>query len=342
MIFPSSVIMEVSALCNVSCLGCAFHGPFSFVKRPLGNMKREIWESVIKEISSWNRDVSIILHGGGEPLLNPDLKEIVQTACSCSGIKEVGFLTNGMLLDESWSSFITDLKLDWVAFSIDGVSPETHDSIRKKSNLLKVESNLDILLEMKKKKNSLLPHVKLNMVTYDEIAGQKDAFIKKWIDKVDAVMISNYRNPPESKRWGGTPEKRKPCPLLWNQAVVAWDGRIGLCCEDFNIDYSPGVIDYSSGIIDSSPDFIDYSQSRTGESMKGQTLLELWNNSAIEKVRALHTNGEYDLHLMCRSCDSWAEECSWESIECEKGYNAMKSISQTVYSRDKACLASTV
>jgi pyruvate-formate lyase-activating enzyme len=303
---PSSIILETSALCNVSCLGCALHGPHGLAKRPFGNMKREIWEPVIKEIGSWDKKVSVSAHGGGEPLLNKDLKEILLYAKSFPNI-DIGFLTNGMLLDESWTDFIIDMRLDWVALSIDGVLPETHDIIRKNSDLLKVEKNLNTLLEAKKKKKSISPHVKLNMVAYDEIIDQKETFVEKWINKVDAVMISHYRNPPESKRWPDVPLERKPCPLLWTQAVIAWDGSIGLCCEDFNMDHSPG---------------------RLGNDAK---LLELWNGPEFTKVRTLHQQGLFEDHPMCRECDTWAEDHVSESVNEKHGYKIQHTPSQNVF-----------
>ena len=307
MIIPDNVLLETSALCNLSCLGCALHGPESFVQRPFGNMKKEVWETVLKEIGSWDKKVEVMAHGGGEPLLNPKLKEIITFAKSFSNIK-IGFLTNGMLLDESWAEFLIDINLDWIALSIDGVVSETHDAIRKNSNLLKVEKNLNRFLEIKKSKGVVFPDVKLNMVAYNQIINQQDDFIQKWINKVDSVMISCYRNPPSSKRWPGVHGKRKKCKLLWSQAVVAWDGRLGLCCEDFNMDFSAGKIG------------------------NGKGLLELWNNSNFSELRKLHSKGLYNQHPMCKSCDTWAEDyVRKKSIDKKNGYLIMKSPSQTVY-----------
>ncbi len=307
MYIPSNIILEVSALCNVSCLGCALHGPRGFVTRPFGNMKKEIWEPVIREIGSWDQRVSLTTHGGGEPLMSPDLREILKFAKSFPNIN-VGFLTNGMLMDKSWAEFLIGIGLDWIAFSIDGVIPDTHDKIRKNSNLVQVEKNVETLLSLKNERNCPIPEVKLNMVAYDDIIDQKDAFIAKWIDRVNAVMVSCYRNPPESKRWPGVPKERKPCKLLWSQAVVAWDGRIGLCCEDFNIDHSPGSVGENS------------------------SLLELWNGPEFTKIREFHTKGLFDAHPMCSQCDTWAEEYSREVFfDDEKGCHVIKSPAQIIY-----------
>lgn len=303
---PSSVVLEVSALCNISCKGCALHGPQGFVTRPFGNMKKSVWAPVIKEMGSWHRKVAVVAHGGGEPLLNPEFKDLIGLAKTFPNLN-IGFLTNGMRLDEAWVDFIMDVGLDWIAFSLDGVDPKTHDAIRKKSSLVKVEANLHRLLAARSKAGTELPKIKLNMVAYDEIKDQADDFVDKWVRKVDGVMVSHYRNPPQSKRWPNVPLERKPCKLLWNQAIVAWDGRLGLCCEDFNIDHSPGCIG------------------------NGTSLAEIWRGALFERVRALHRQSLYEDHPLCRDCDSWAEDYARKNQTHPKGYNMVVSPSQTEF-----------
>ena len=72
---------------------------------------------------------------------------------------------------------------------------------------------------------------------------QKDTFIKKWIDQVETVMISNYRNPPQSKRWSNIPDKREECNFLWSQAIISRDGRLGLFCKDHNNEKKESIVD---------------------------------------------------------------------------------------------------
>ncbi len=127
---PSQVILEVTSACNLCCKGCAIHGPQHYVTRPMGTMEEKVWRTAIADIGSWGREVNLTTHGGGEPLLHPRLKEILTFAISFPRL-EIGFLTNGMLLDQDWSEFLVSLGLDWISFSIDGVFPETHRIVRK-------------------------------------------------------------------------------------------------------------------------------------------------------------------------------------------------------------------
>ncbi|MBN2232446.1 MAG: radical SAM protein [Deltaproteobacteria bacterium] len=308
---PASVILEVTARCNLACLGCALHGPQRCVDRPTGDMTREVWAPVIAELGAAGHPVALTTHGGGEPLLHPELRDILRHARSFANL-EVGFLTNGMLLDASWSEFLVDLGLPWIAVSIDGVDPENHRRLRRGSDLVRIEDNLETLLEIRRRRGDGLPAVRLNMVAYDEIADQRDAYLARWLDRVDVVMVSHYRNPPTSKRWPGvTGHDRKPCGLPWWQAVVAWDGRLALCCEDFNVDHPVGTV--GAG---------------------GATLADCWNGPELTRVRALHRAGRWDEPPLCRECDTWAEEyLAVTADDAEIGCRVTRSPAQTAYVR---------
>jgi pyruvate-formate lyase-activating enzyme len=314
---PASVILEVTARCNLSCLGCALHGPHRCVDRPTGDMAREVWAPVITELGEAGRPVALTTHGGGEPLLHPELRDILRHARSFANL-EVGFLTNGMLLDESWSEFLVDIGLHWIAVSIDGVDAEAHRRLRRGSDLAQIEGNLKTLLAVRRRRGRARPAVRLNMVAYDEIADQREAYLARWLELVDVVMISHYRNPPASKRWPGVAGiERRPCGLPWWQAVVAWDGRLALCCEDFNVDQPVG---------------------RVGTGLA--TLAECWHGPELTRVRELHRGGRWDELPLCRDCDTWAEEYLAVTMDDPvTGCRVTRSPAQTAYVRLGRALA---
>ena len=303
--FPAHLVLEVTSRCNLRCKGCAFHGAQAFVTRPMGHMSEEHWRTTIGEAGAWGHEVHLAVNGGGEPLLHPQLKDIVTFALTFPSLR-VGFLTNGMLLDGDWAEFLVDCGMDWIAFSIDGISPDTHSLVRKSSDLRIVEKNLTELLKEKERAGVDKPAISLNMVAYDEVRDQTEAFIERWLSRVDHVMISHYRSPPSSKHWPGVPDERQPCSFLWSQMVIAWDGRLGLCCEDFNMDYSIG---------------------RVGD----KPLLELWNGEGMSRVRKMHEQGRYRDHPMCRTCDTWADSMTRETRDEENRRTVLSRASQTVY-----------
>ncbi|MCD6305344.1 MAG: radical SAM protein [Deltaproteobacteria bacterium] len=303
---PDHVVLEVTSRCNLRCKGCAFHGPEAFVSRPTGTMPETTWRKAIKEIGEWGHPLTLAANGGGEPLLHPHFREILLYARLFPQLR-LGFLTNGMLMDAEWADFLVDIGVDWVAVSIDGISPYTHRQVRPGSDLDLIEENLIRLLDRKARTRNGRPDILLNMVLYDEVADQKEAFLKKWIQRVDRVMISYYRNPPSSKRWPFTPSGRRPCSLLWSQMVIAWDGRLALCCEDFNLDYPLGSVQ------DKGP------------------LLDIWNGPRLASVRTLHEQGRFEAHPLCRECDTWADSIVEERVDATNRYRTWFKASQVEY-----------
>lgn len=303
--FPETILMEASALCNISCKGCALHGPDACADRPLGLMKKGVWEPVLREIGSWGKTVGVTFHGGGEPLMNPELRDMLALGASFPNIK-TGFLTNGMLLDREWAQFLTRSRLDWIGFSVDGIMPETHAGIRQRSDLNLIERHIETLLSLRKRNPTHQPQVLLNMVAYDEILDQTERFVEKWLPKVDRVMVSDYRHPPENRKSSHVTMKRRPCHHLWSQMVISWDGRLGLCCEDFNIDHSPG---------------------RIGEA----DLLTLWRSPEYRNYRSAHLSRRFDDPAICRNCDVWAEPYSGVVSVYRDQYFRLKTPFQTIY-----------
>ncbi len=78
----------------------------------------------IKEVAS-----PVIILTGGEPLLREDLFEIIKKAVSL-GLKPV-LATNGTLLNEKLAKKLKEAGIARVSISLDGASPEAHDSFRK-------------------------------------------------------------------------------------------------------------------------------------------------------------------------------------------------------------------
>lgn len=279
-LYPKQVIFEVTSHCNLRCKGCALHGPAAFTKRPNGFMPEKIWRKAISEMGTWPNEVNLTTHGGGEPLLHPQLRDILNFAKQFPNLKR-GFLSNATLLDQEWTDFLLLNEIDWIAFSVDGTNPKTHAMVRKGTDLIQIEQNILYFIERSHHARKK-PQILLNMVLYEEVKDQAEDFVQKWLPLVNTVMLSHYRNPPSSKRWPGVTQAKKPCDLLWSQMIVAWNGRVGLCCEDFDIEECLGDITETS-------------------------LISVWNNERITEIRAMHQAGRQRELFLCKDCDTWAD-----------------------------------
>ncbi len=116
-----SVFLHLTSRCNLSCLHCYTSGSQHESNRDLPG---PFISRIIDELAD-HGGTSMTL-SGGEPLLHPEIRNILKQAAPKAGVR---LLTNGTLIDREWADFLADLNI-YVQISIDGSSKEIHDSIR--------------------------------------------------------------------------------------------------------------------------------------------------------------------------------------------------------------------
>lgn len=271
--YPSFVLMEVTNACNLRCRMCLIYGEGVTRKRETGFMRKDIWQRAIDEIGSWPGPTAVDLHGAGEPLLHPELFDIIAYA-KTKGNLSVGFLSNATLLSREKAAAVIETGVDWVGFSVDGAQKEFFEFYRKGAVLEEVENNINHLLSIRRNNK---PAVFLNMVCHAE--ADPALFVDRWKGKVDTLLLSIKRINDRKKN---TPVSLvRPCHLLSQQLIMGWNGTTVLCCEDFFGDYITGKFP------------------ETG-------LSDIWQGRKFNKARRLHEKGDQRRIDLCRYCDSVA------------------------------------
>ena len=141
--------------CNLSCTYCNEYDDFS-KPVPTDEMKRRI--DHLGRLGT-----SIISFSGGEPLLHPDLDDLIRHIRSTGAL--AGMITNGYLLNVDRIQRLNRAGLDHMQISIDNVKP---DDVSKKS--LKT---LDVRLQMLAEHADF--HVNINSVVGGGIHDPHDA-----------------------------------------------------------------------------------------------------------------------------------------------------------------------
>jgi MoaA/NifB/PqqE/SkfB family radical SAM enzyme len=304
---PGSFFIELTNHCNLRCSMCNFHScqiPDGR-KRPRGFMDVRLARSIVRQVGSLGTSAWVALHGAGEPLLHRGLIEIVQYASSFDSIN-CGFLTNGMLLDEFVSRVLLDSGLSWIGFSIDGMDKEKFEKYRVGATFDRIINNVLNFLRLSKKKGRGIK-TKVNMTVQEEMEADVDSFIDFWIDKVDEVLISPYR--PVGRRDNALVDRdvrRVPCYMLTDMMVLYWNGKIGLCCEDWFNDGNMG--DASS-----------------------TDLVKIWNGRRFRQARKLHENGLFHRIPLCTDCNSWHVPAGEDFFDEKKGCSVRKTAWQHIY-----------
>ena len=156
--------VEPAIACNLDCVMCPWR---EITKNPKnrGLMTDEVWAAIRPYLSEVN---SIDFTGGGEPLLQPKLEEWMAEARKAGC--EVGFLSNGLLLNKGRLKRILDAGLDWICISMDGATADIYHKIRIGSDFERVCANVGNIAELRTGKtpktmiNFVLMHINFHQV----------------------------------------------------------------------------------------------------------------------------------------------------------------------------------
>ncbi len=149
----SNLRISLTPACNLSCIYCHKEGE----KAPADQIPAGEIAEILRVAAGF--DIRSVKFTGGEPLLRPDLVEIVT---SVPHGMESSITTNGTLLAE-YASALKDAGLRRVNISLDSLNPETYKKITGVDRLSDVLAGIDAALEAE------LTPVKLNMVVLEGV-----------------------------------------------------------------------------------------------------------------------------------------------------------------------------
>jgi len=121
------LFFELTDACNLSCLHCGSNAcPHNHRYLPIESVKL-----VLNQVgNAFSPESIMICLSGGEPLLHPNLFEIISFAKSIGF--SCGITTNGTLVDPGVVKRLSESGIDSVTFSLDGFA-DTNDWFRNKA-----------------------------------------------------------------------------------------------------------------------------------------------------------------------------------------------------------------
>lgn len=137
-LLPDELYIETTNRCNLKCRTCPQYWGMDEDPADLAA------EHVSRVLDLFPRVRRVVLHGIGEPLLNPELPEII------ARVKARGayalFNTNGLLLRGRVAEAIATSGLDELRVSIDAASPEIYAQVRGANGFDRIVRNVRAFL----------------------------------------------------------------------------------------------------------------------------------------------------------------------------------------------------
>jgi radical SAM protein with 4Fe4S-binding SPASM domain len=225
-----------------------------------------------------------------EPLLDSKLAERVRKARVILGdAVRIAIVTNGQLLTEQRFGMLCESGLNYMGVSIDAFTPETYARIRPGLHFSKVVHNTQAALE---RSNSVLISARFLKQRANE--GEEDLFRNYWQSKGATVDFDSLANRAGSVREFEQLKSRRSsyqrrflckilnrlipsCPLPFWELAILLDGRVILCCHDWEHRKILG-------------------------DLSRQSLKEIWNGNKINYYRMLLRQRRAENSSVCRRC----------------------------------------
>jgi len=285
--FPTQLSIETYNVCNLKCLMC----PYPQMTRAKNKMSMELFKKIIDDAAADGfKEINLTLYC--EPLLDDLLFERIAYAKG-KGLK-VGLTSNGTMLSAAKSQAILESGLDWVFFSIDGSTKETYENVRIGAKFAETCANILGLIKLRKQMNLTKPMIIIHTTILDNrnLAASKslertflgaDRFTMALADSRGNHNFLFTKKSFQKSRKG----RLYPCPFLWAAPSVMSNGKVCLCCKDYNGSIELGDLNY-------------------------QTIRQVCNSEKPNKIKELHLKGEGDKVALCENCDSlYRSSLSW-------------------------------
>ena len=234
---PEHIQIQTISGCNANCVFCPHKK--TEIDIPMGRpMEMELFKTIVDQCIDWGvKRFSPYLMN--EPTLDPRLGERIAYITSH---KQPGQFTkinsHGGRLTENMAKQLLDSGLDRVNFSVQGLDPEIYENVMHLP-LQKTLDNIDRMLELKREGNYKKPRIRVCMLVTNYIEPQLPKIKEYWGARGVKINLNQLENRGNHKAIKSTEIALKQmknfdwCNRLFEQMYVLYDGRLVMCCADW-------------------------------------------------------------------------------------------------------------
>ncbi|MHA1237843.1 MAG: tungsten cofactor oxidoreductase radical SAM maturase [Candidatus Odinarchaeia archaeon] len=179
------IYVELTSRCNFNCTMCIRQ---NWSKDEEGDMDFEVLKRLIKQMKMFPNIKTIVIGGLGEPTVYPFFPQAVSMLRENFKNTEIHLTTNGALLSQFMSEV---LKLDKLIVSLDAVTPQTFEKIRR-TTLHTILENLRAIKKIKEERNLKRPQVSVEFVAMKSNLRHLSKLVKEASNLgVSEVIVTN-------------------------------------------------------------------------------------------------------------------------------------------------------
>lgn len=267
LIFPKSILIETSSMCQGNCKFC----PYTKLRRKkdkveLSNQK---FAQIIEELTHYEIE-RVSLFNNNEPLLDDRIYDFISLTHKLLSKVEITLSTNGVLLSEAVLKKLSKSGLTTLYVSVPCVDRDNY----KKIMGIYPDKIFNLLDSLKNPKIINMIKVAVPRTKYKDLKQRFKVFpICEWEleYKKDWNIDKSFFSVAEDVIYTG------PCDRPMDQMVISANGKVLICCRDWNED------DVVGNVYDDS-------------------LYNIWHNKKMKEIQEKISNQEYNEIKCCRFC----------------------------------------
>ncbi|MBQ7233260.1 MAG: SPASM domain-containing protein [Bacillales bacterium] len=282
---PFSLNIGVSEICNFRCNYC-MHSTIDGKKYlNCGFIDMNTFEKILLDASELSPNYNIVnLIGMGEPLLHPDIIEMVNKVRKSGISKRIEITTNASKLTPELSLGLINAGLTRLIVSIQGVTEEKYKEIcGVKLNLDNLINNLKFFYE---NKHNTEVYIKIadtaleqeELIFYEMFSPYADVInIENTVPLFKDVDYTNIIKRKEIKsRYGTSIQHQQCCQMIFYALFIRPNGDVSPCC------LLPEPVNLGN--------------------IYNNTLKEIWNGEVRNEFLKLHLRKERHKNMHCKGC----------------------------------------
>jgi radical SAM protein with 4Fe4S-binding SPASM domain len=269
-------------------------------------MSEELYRKIIDELVPL-APRQVCPFNDGEPLLDKNLVPRIAYLNRKLPEAKVILYTNASLLTPEKVKELAQLKISRISISFNAARKETYERVMVGLNYETVLRNIDALIDGFRGTDT---EIMISFLKLDENRGESILFRKLWWGKPveigiwDRMDFGGHVRLPLGQRIRRAMDPLLPpipCTRALNTMSILWDGRVAICCRDYEGEFLLGNVAESS-------------------------VAATWNSEVAREARWKHLEGRRGQIGICRYCPGYDDRLRTPTKILKK---ALKRLAET-------------
>ncbi len=318
---PFTLFISPTQRCNFRCFYCT-HSMTAQEKKDMGFRQIDLdlatVYSLAEQAKKFNGKIKrVVFTGLGEPLVNPQLPEMIRILSAENVAQSYEIITNAYLLTPQMTDALLDAGLTYLRVSIQGMTSEKYQEIAGvKMDYQRLLDNLKYFYSKKgnckvyiKIMDSCLDNPEDRDLFYHTYESMCDKMYVEHLVKAQPGMMDKYGKNVTSEQtfFGETAEYREVCPYIFYVMQVDCNGDVFPCPP---LGFPPS---FAVGNI--------YKES----------LWDIWNGKKLYELQTQHLRGARNENSVCRECENYLCFTPAEDNLDEKKNDILRKVEEKGY-----------